>query len=364
MVSLGRMWVCGAAMAAATMSACGQTLYLFGDRAGVAAMNSDGSAGAGFDRGEPAAWTPQSGFTSYVATRDRYTLRSGTAVAENGTTIAGYALGPYNERERYYPERAFISTAPGQFTFLNPLFGAENSTATGISGDGRVVCGNYGVRGYIFGGAFVWTAETGVESLGTTRPGHLLTKAYGMSRDGNAIVGVSVGIDSTDAFIWTRSGGIRALQDLPGNPLRAGAALAANHDASLIVGHTENNRAMIWRDGVPELLYGEYSHATSISDDGSVILGFASDENFIDYAAVFDGRGGVEPLVDYLRRLGVPFESAWRIDGAVRVSGDGRTFTGYVSGIGRPGTTFLVTIPAPSSVAVMGVTVAILRSRR
>jgi len=93
----------------------------------------------------------------------------------------------------------------------------SNSTAIGVSADGRVIVGRSG-NGTGQYEAFRWDETTGMIGLGeifntTTNPS---SWAYATSADGTVIVGDAIPgkFKPSEAFIWTEGLGIRSLQEI------------------------------------------------------------------------------------------------------------------------------------------------------
>jgi probable HAF family extracellular repeat protein len=127
-----------------------------------------------------------------------------------GTTLLAAAL-------------ALLLAAPARasdpfFTGVGDLAGGTAlSSATGVSGDGSVVCGySNSTAG---DQAFRWTLAGGLEGLGDLPGGASYSNARAISADGSTIVGDSVGSAGGHAFRWRapgpHSGGMQDLGDLP-----------------------------------------------------------------------------------------------------------------------------------------------------
>lgn len=273
----------------------------------------------------------------------------------------------------------------------------------GISGDGRVVVGAHGITagtwsqaggsrdlgtlsGYPFaaaydasydgsvvvgwcqatpfdnsGQAFRWTASGGMQGFG---PG---TKLFAVSGDGSAVVG-QVGT-APNGFAWSQQGGYQPLIGLGGSA--KSSATAVNSDGSIIVGTSgTTNRPTRWnRSGVPtELLPQDLTkvlHPHGVSEDGSVVPGQVQDDQGNLYAGVWTAGTGIISLADYLTSNGVTMPTGTYLLNCTSVSADGRTFAGYTghpNGTG-PSVGFIATIPAPSSLAVVGIG-ALMAARR
>ncbi len=216
--------------------------------------------------------------------------------------------------------------------------------------------------------AFRWTEAEGMTSLGFTRPGHFFSEASAVSRDGGAIVGISFGASTTDAFAWTSTTGMTTLPPLPG----AGGAYASgvNFNASIVVGtsgvHFE--RAVMWQNGatIDLGLASGYSasNAYAVNDDGTVVVGSVRAIGS-ELAAVWTPQTGMRTLVDFLALHGVTVPAGVSPLTCTGVSADGNTIVGYTGLPGQVNQGFVATIPSPGSLGAAGaLLVAGARRRR
>jgi len=139
----------------------------------------------------------------------------------------------------------------GGFQDLGQLAGGvDYYESDAISYDGSAVAGRaYTDRGYE---AWRWTAQQGMLGLGGLA-GDTTWKysVTGMSEDGQTVVGYNGGTtrDST-AFRWTLSGGMEALENLPGEDGDTWAYCISG-DGTLIGGSTTRLEATLWNRGTP-----------------------------------------------------------------------------------------------------------------
>ncbi len=163
----------------------------------------------------------------------------------------------------------FALAATPNFQGLGDLSGGSfNSGAYGVSSDGQVVVGNsISASGYK---AFRWTSAGGMVSIG---PGY----ANAVSADGQVIAGLNGG----EAFRWTNLSGMISLGDLPGGSFESGAT-GVSSDGQVVVGYsssTSGYEAFRWISaggmiGLGDLSGGSFeSVANGISSDGQVIVG-------------------------------------------------------------------------------------------
>lgn len=181
-------------------------------------------------------------------------------------------------------------TAPGQVEYLGFLGGNNYTNAYGVSGDGQTVVGFSETSPNRYAHAFRWTPTGGMQDLGVTTGTESL--AWGVSANGALVHGEAR--DQTGywrAFRWNAASGMRDLGTL-GGPMST--AHGASADGSVIVGKSLTSsssgslRAFRWtaatgmRDLKQELLNAGVTAvqswtlavAAAVSDDGSVIAGW------------------------------------------------------------------------------------------
>ena len=169
-------------------------------------------------------------------------------------------------------------------TWLGVPDGTYRSFAYDISADGKVVVGFARVKSdYPFDSrGFLWTRDRGFILL--NNPGGVYSEPWAISQDGLTMVGGRwrLGGAPFDATQWTLAGGPLDLGVWVGNnviPL----ALDVSDDGSVIVGFRSDVRAFIWRrdSGLtyPGTLGGNQSRALGVSANGSIVVGWALDNN-------------------------------------------------------------------------------------
>lgn len=183
-------------------------------------------------------------------------------------------------------------SAPVEAASFQPLGdlpgGDFYSLAYGVSADGSVVVGT-GSKANYYTEAFRWTRPGGLQPLGYLPDATPSSEAYAISSDGSVVAGRSISGSSGGAFRWTPEG-MEPLGDLPpGGFDRPSTAMGASADGGVIVG-TGNYSA----GGGPMPVTGEafywtrsggltplgdvpggngVSRAYDVSADGSVIVG-------------------------------------------------------------------------------------------
>jgi probable HAF family extracellular repeat protein len=282
------------------------------------------------------------------------------AVSSNGSAMTGFEGG----------REAFFWSGPGTYQRLGYLSVAgqpphNRSSGRGISGDGTIVVGESHADQTAFGQAWRWTQSGGMQGLGFTREGHIYSEANGISRDGNVIVGMSQsGSGATDAFAWTQAAGMRILPLLPG--ATSGWAFAANHNASMIVG-LSGGIGVLWSGSTVQALNNPIGWtcwgATDLSDDGSVILGTLANAT-ISTPAIWTPASGWQLPADYFAGQGFALQPGWSVGEVTCISADGRTFGGSLYINGGLAQAFVLTVPAPHTVALLGTAAVVFTRRR
>ena len=286
------------------------------------------------------------------------------ALSGDGSTLALIAGGHYY---RWTRDAGLADLAEG-----HPL-----ATTVGVSGDGRVVCGTVADAAGRRVPAF-WRAETAWTRLISPSPAQLaienLGSAYAASHDGSVIVGLIWTTRVADAFRWTAPTGAVTLTG-SGTGSRA-TAVAARGD--VVVGFDEDprtgrRRPARWRGGRLELIAGsdrtgeilavdaeggrccgqvdghafyhddtvglvdlgvlvdpqwDRSLARSLTETGAVV-GWSGDPTWgLREAFVWVADSGMQPVADWLVRLGVSLPDGLRLTDVHDVSADGSTMVG------------------------------------
>lgn len=197
---------------------------------------------------------------------------------------------------------------PAQWTFasgLTPLAvvqEGQRATAWDVSADGTNVVRQISTIGdsTFDVQAFRWTAADGIVPLGDLAGGETRSFAYGVSADGQTVVGQGTTAtdqdpEVTQAFRWTPTDGMEGLGFLP-DKTEQSVALDVSADGSIIVGFASRDEmqgeyvmnfheAFRWTEetgmvGLGEFPGGEsFSFANAITDDGNIIIGSSWGEN-------------------------------------------------------------------------------------
>lgn len=175
-------------------------------------------------------------------------------------------------------------TQASEFIPLGDLPGGHfSSLARGVNASGTIVVGSSSSDSVVAGaGAFVWTVSDGIAGIGDG------AFAEAVSSDGSTIVGAVSDGTLITPFIWTASEELTSLGLPPGESPQGGTvASGVSGDGSVVVGSTVFNgsgQAFYWTSTTGFVnLAGDLpgtassSLATSVSDDGQVIVGGFTD---------------------------------------------------------------------------------------
>lgn len=174
------------------------------------------------------------------------------------------------------------AAAPPSFQGIGFLPGSRfGSFARGISDDGTAVTGNsdqtdLGGSSFM---AFRWQAGVMIP-LGDLPGGSNLAESGGLSADGSASAGMSFSSNGTEAFRW-EGGVMQGLGDLPGGDFYS-HAFDISGDGTSVVGLSRTKTSdypFRWKDGVMINLADDFpgelgtGFARSVSFDGDVVVG-------------------------------------------------------------------------------------------
>lgn len=218
-----------------------------------------------------------------------------------------------------------------QFQGLGGLTATDvYSEATAISGDGLTVVGySFDEHGDIR--SFRWTADTGMVVLPAINPEWSYGEAFGVSHDGSVIVGQDYNLGSEDggtrqAYLWTAGPSPSDPGTTTGLPYADteysyATAKAVSADGSTVVGAEGGGyRAFLWTAATgTQIIADDGSAATSVSGDGSVVVGSGFYDNW-GQAFRWTREGGLDYFLSELS-LG---DST-----AIAISADGSTIVGH-----------------------------------
>jgi probable HAF family extracellular repeat protein len=275
---------------------------------------------------------------------------SASGVSRDGKTIVGWATDPNGIQQAAIWVRATEWKLLGSFTPTAAPCSSSLGVASGTSGDGQVVVG-YAYNGCTFAHAFRWQASTGMVDLGSTVEGKS-SQAFGVSADGNVVVGLQNKADGTDQGVRWVNGRQESIPPVdPGTYV--GVAYATNHDGSVVVGRIcrfgsfTDQSAWIWSaqtgtkclpapKAIPSPGPAIIVDAKATSDDGQVVGGSQNVGGSTDSNAIIWINGQGAYLKDFLQANGVPdaFRGWFNTGEITGISPDGRILVGYGADIG------------------------------
>lgn len=328
-----------------------------------------------------------------------------TGISADGTKVVGRSMTDNGNFEGFVWSTGL--GAEGLGALLH-----NTSAAEAISGDGNVVVGSTGRHSYQRTEAFKWTEDQKIESLGIQSS---MSTAYGASHDGRVIVGQydeypeqafrmdasgmtnlgdlgggrasardvsasgttivgwsDVNVERTEAFVWTAQTGMKGLGTLGGS---ASYAWAVSPDGGTVVGSSrvdnvfEDGHAFMWNadEGLVDLgaMDDLFSVAWDVSEGGKVIVGEAFSAPFGPTRAfVWDRQNGMLDLGEYAKNVLKLSIDGWQLQSAKAVSDDGMYIAG--DGLSPEGeyAGWVIRVPTPGTVVVMGAALAMMRRRR
>jgi probable HAF family extracellular repeat protein len=319
------------------------------------AVNADGTVVVGSSGTQAFRWVEGSGLTLISPLPAGFTFAEGRAVSADGGVVVGTLSDFSSDR------RAFRWTSAGGVVDLGTLNDGPTSFGLGVSGDGLVVVGEArdGDSGRMR--AFRWTDGAGMLSLGVLHgaPENADSHAFGTNADGTVIVGYGQ-LASGDyrAFRWTAGSGMADLGVLGGGDYSRASAVSA--DGSVVVGDGLDGvsgwyRAFRWTEATGMVNLGTTnggafsSFASDVSRDGQVVVGASWDGIAQDSRAFrWTEATGMQTVEDWLRANGVVVADSVRTYGAEGTNGDGSVVVGTLRlGQGSAGFIARVTGTAP-----------------
>lgn len=186
-------------------------------------------------------------------------------------------------------------------------------------------------------------------SLGDLPGGAVQSQAFGVSLDGNFVVGIGTTAAGTEAFRWSSVGGMESLGDLAGGAT-ASKGLAVSMDGKIVVGQATSaagKRAFRWVEGQGMAELGSLPSgapatiARGVSADGTVVVGGSCTYNSgacTTEGGLVDGEpfrwtdaGGIQDLKPYPPDLNSGAQNESGAGMATGVSADGMVVIGLIS---------------------------------
>ena len=337
------------------------TLEIFGSGFAATDVSADGSVIVGNSVNDSlyqqARWTRDTGFVLLGrATGPVFGTGGGAPqVSYDGTrvssTITGgndsyITAGLWTEGEGW--QEIFPPLLPGAI-----LLDLSYGSSWALSGDGSTVVGLFWRDRLTFGGgsahAFSWNETDGATDLGGSMTADS-SRANGVNADGSVVVGW----ERIDPGQWQPAVWVNGAKTILADTPVSCEARAVSDDGTVVVGWSyDYANAMrvaarwVW-DGAnwnEELLgilpntpigpLGGRSYASSISGDGSVILGvnqYISNGPFSTQTGfIWTETGGMVDVRDLLADNGLSLPAGFQIDGLSGITQDGTKIVGYGS---------------------------------
>lgn len=295
-------------------------------------------------------------------------------ISHDGMTVAGTVFNPISGTH----EMGRYSVGGGTWTPLGGIGAvsdAETSSGWGISGDGSSIVG----LGWVTPGsahAVQWRQSTGMVDLGTTSVGRS-SRANNVNFDGSVVVGWQDNDNGRQGAVWV-NGSQQLIVDIDG--FAASEALSVSNDGTYVSGIQFGGffaPSELWRyntltgayEGLGNLTDGGAAGTTAgnaMNGDGTLIAGgtWGFGPAFFGTAIIWEEGVGVQRFSEYLDARGVVYEAGYSFAYVTDMSADGLWFTGWGLTANFELTSFVVNVPTPGSVGVLGFAGLIAARRR
>jgi probable HAF family extracellular repeat protein len=308
----------------------------------------------GVATGDHFRWDPVNGHTDlgYLPGPGTVNRADAWGISADGSVIIGTS---FSEDGLTSQSRAFVWTSSSGIQPL-PSLSVRDSSAFGISSNGRVVAGSVTTTNSTHH-AVLWT--DGVETL-RLQAG---TNANSLSRNGLWIGGTEDSFWGQNAFIWSQNTGFEQIVISGPSQSFQLSVLAVTDDGNVAVGSysmLSGPRPFRWsRSGGFQPLGGT-GWTFGVNADGSIMVGSLNNLAFF-----WTEKEGMRLLQDVLEDDYSFDLTGWSLDGAAGISADGKTIFGYGEYNGQH-MNFIATVPEPSSALlfVLGVAVQLGHIRR
>lgn len=221
-------------------------------------------------------WTQANGLTQIGGITNGFPMSGVASISDDGLKISATITNPDNN----FNEMAIYDVATEEWTLLGGIGGpidSSISSAWSISNDGTTVVGLGWTTGANAHG-IKWTDADGMVDLGSSVPNRS-SRANDTNNDGSVIVGWQDAVDGfRQAARWV-DGVQNLITDQGGNAISEAGAVSG--DGNWVVGGGLNFEAWRWSEVTgaiaiphPNSGFSFSGSATSINEDGSVIIGF------------------------------------------------------------------------------------------
>lgn len=316
-------------------------------------------------------WTEETGFVRLGNLGGKYPDSAGVGISADGLVVVGSSISPSSG---FWWEPMYWSAATGMVALGNLQGGLFDGLAVAASADGSVIVGrsSSALAPNSYGEAFRWTAETGMVGLGVlTQTDFIYSLGWGVSADGSVVIGTAKTPNGTEAFRWTEVEGMVPLGDLPGTVRPNSVGMDVSADGSIIAGYSRLNsgpqrtKAFRWTDTTGMMDLGslpgtDYTYASGISADGSVVVGRARSASG-SVALIWDEAHGMRSLRDTMLEAGLAQAiEGWVFESTDAIAADNLTVVGsglnpagqreaFIANLGPP---TIVQIPTASHTAL------------
>ncbi len=327
-------WLCvtGVGVALAAPALAGMAFQDLGDFSPTD-VSADGMVVAGTIGASAGRWTEAGGLQNIGGEGGSVSISAdglviaGNVLDKTGLRTAGYWVESLGDGDGW----TSIGSIPGAVPCDGSL-----SSAYGISGDGDVIVGLGWLPELCKAHGFRWEESTGMVDMGSTVPDRA-TRANAISDDTQVIVGWQDGPTGfRQGAMWDDTLSQTLFVSDTGNPV--GEAQNTNTDGSIVVGGSVGVDAWRWQatdDGgaVVEAIgslpgFNFRAIATDLSEDGTVVVGFAGFGGDRDAFIYIEGDG-MRKLDDYLVELGILDAQGWDLFTPTGCSADGNVIVGW-----------------------------------
>ena len=311
-----------------------------------------GSAHRGGVGNEAFRWTAATGMQGIgdLPTGDFHSIA--TSVFHDGSVIIGRATADDSALDD-----AFHWTAAEGMQAMGYLSNSSRPYSYGlsVSGDGAIAVGTSGSEPG--NQAFRWVEATGMTGLGDLSGGRFESYANDISADGRVIVGESQSNEALEPFFWTVDQGMVGIGFLPGHVTES-HAWAISDDGTTIVGD-DGYTGWRWAAATgltpipPVTGQGSLAVPADVSADGATIVGATTHNGPWDEmpAFIWTADRGTENLQHFLEEEFGLILDGWLLTHASGISDDGSVIVGTgMNPAGRPEAWVInLSVPEPAA---------------